>query len=128
MAATLILSTNANVAAPTTLTDGTLGVIRPDADKNNKADDATVYVKNTAGTGTITVLATLWGWSPAMSRWIEIGDLNDGAAIGETSSANAISYAEAVAGIKVFTRFWIETTLAGTSPTIEFYMEFGLAW
>jgi hypothetical protein len=109
-----ILETGVATAAPTDLADGTLGVAVP-----YRATAGLFVVRNTAGSGTISLSPVLWGWLEGSSTWIEIGALNNGDPIAETSASDKIRYAERIEGLGPFSRFWIETgTLNGTNPTI----------
>lgn len=103
-------------AAPASLTAVGTGVRIP----VSGCDSATILVHNTAGTGTVSAIVRLWGFCSQKGRWYDLGALNGGDAIPETSSAEAIAYAEGIAGLRPFTHLYAELgTLTGTGTAIS---------
>jgi hypothetical protein len=100
-------------AAPTA-TNGELGRPAPFL-----VDRAVLHVRSTAGSGTMTVVdARLWGWSPELSRWCHIGELNGGTDIAELS-ADLIDHSELIIGLRPFSRFYLQIgSLGGTATEI----------
>lgn len=82
----------------------------------NLADDISLKVYSTAGSGTMTVTLALWGYNETLAKWFRLGLLNGGSAIGETSS-DAINYAEPASRIKDYQRIYLEITAIGGSST-----------
>lgn len=114
-----LLAAATSSAAPATITDSTLGVAMPIS-----ADQALVLVRSTAGSGTMTATLVLWGYSPVTAQWHQIGALNNGSAIAETSKADTIAYAELVSGLRRFTRLYCEiTSLGGTNTAVDVYVD-----
>lgn len=105
---------------PTDVDDGDIGAERP-----FYADEAMCLVKNDAGSGTITVTVTIWGWSDVTESWHVVGELNEGTAIPETSVSNKIRYCEPLIGIGCFRKFWAEVSSAGTGEEFEVWLDFG---
>lgn len=105
------------VAAPT-LTDASLGV-----KFNALVDQALILVRNVdlVATQTKTMSPILWGFvysTPTTGVWYQIGALNRGTAIAETS-ADAVNYAEVVSGLRGFGRLYCQLTVAGTGTEGE---------
>jgi hypothetical protein len=117
MAGTINLLTAATSSTAPAVTNGALGTAI-----GGMCDQGVVCVQNSAGTGTVSAIVILWAWEPVLSRWFSLGALNGGAAIGETSLADTISFAQGVAGLRKFTRLYAELgTLsgAGTAITVD---------
>lgn len=88
------------------------------------SDQAVVCVYSTAGSGTMTVQVRIWGYETALARWFDLGVLNEGADITE-SAADIISYAEGIAGLRAFDRFYAEVVaIGGTSTAVTVAMVF----
>ncbi len=83
-------------------------------------DQAVVLVKSTAGSGAMTASLRLWGFQSDDGRWYDLGPLNAGTPIAETTIADTISYAEGVAGLRAFTRLYCEIVgaLGGAATAI----------
>jgi hypothetical protein len=114
MAGTINLLTGATSSAAPTVTNGALGTAI-----GGTCDQGVVCVQNTAGTGTVTAVVIIWAWEPVLSRWFSLGALNGGAAIGETSLADTISFAQGIAGLRRFSRLYAELgTLGGAATAI----------
>lgn len=79
----------------------------------------------TAGSGTASVTARLWGYLPVAGVWVPAGTgadgtkgtINAGAAIGETGS-DTIRHSEIIAGLFTFDRLYVELT-AVTTATVN---------
>ena len=112
---TLVTSSTTTIAAPATINDETLGQPLPWV-----CDQATIHVYSTAGSGTMTVTVRLWGYQVELDRWFDLGPLNAGNAIPETSKADTISYAEGVMGLRTFDRVYAEiSAIAGTLTAVS---------
>ena len=84
-------------------------------------DQATLFVRSTAGSGVMTVTVRLWGFNLELDRWFDLGLLNGGVAIGECQ-ADQISYAEGVMGLRGFDRLYAEVTaIAGTATAVSVF-------
>jgi hypothetical protein len=113
-AATLITAGSSSVAAPT-LTDATAGV-----SIGFCCDQAVILVRSLLGSGDITASPILWGYNPTAGAWFEIGALNSGNAIAETTT-DAVNYAELIVGLRAFTRLHCELATGGTAPEFAIY-------
>lgn len=93
------------------------------------APSATLIVRSTAGSDTMTVTIRLWGYDSLSTVWVPLGPggdstkgtINEGAAIGETGS-NTIRHAEMVDNWMDFDRLYPEITAIGgtaTAVTVE---------
>lgn len=111
---TLLSTTTTTVAAPATIDDEALGQPLP-----YSVDQAVILVKSTAGSNTMTVGVRIWGFCPEADRWYDLGPLNGGSSIAETSKSDVISYAEGIAGLRAFTRLYVEVpSIGGTNTAI----------
>lgn len=109
------LLTAAAVSAPPSVTLATAGTAVPFA-----CDQAIILVTNPAGTGTVTASLRLWGFNVEKGRWYDLGPLNGGAAIPESTTSDLIAYAEGIAGLRPFARLYCEIVgaLGGAGTTI----------
>lgn len=115
----LLTAVTAANSPPSAVTDGI------SLDELNWTDEGSILVKDTAGSGTMTVTLALWGYSSLSGAWHKMGDLNDGVAIAETSSDD-IEYAEPVVGLRDFQRLYLEVVaIAGTSTAISAWLQVG---
>lgn len=110
---TLLASGSTSGAAPTAATDG---VAIP-----YFADQATIMLKSTAGSGTMTATVRIWGYSVLNSEWYALGVLNAGTAIPEVTTADTLSYTEQIVGLRAFIRLAAEIigSLGGSSTAIK---------
>lgn len=116
---TLLSAATATNSAPSAATDG--------AAIPHLCDYATILLKSTAGSGTMTVTCKLWGYNTQQAAWYPLGThataaskglLNEANAIAETS-ADGIKHAEQVQGLRSFQRLYLEiTAIGGTSTAI----------
>lgn len=87
-------------------------------------DVAEVLVRSTAGSATMTCTVRLWGYVTSIATWFPLGPgadatkgyLNNGAAIGETST-DSITHAERVRGLFSFDRIYAEILAIGGTAT-----------
>lgn len=102
------------VAAPT-LDSATAGVAI-----GFNCDQALVLVRNvdTATGTTKTATPILWGYVGEHGYWYSLGTLNNGNAIGETTS-DAINYAEVVTGLRGVTRLAAQSAVGGAGTEVE---------
>jgi hypothetical protein len=94
-------------------------------------DPMTLLLESTAGSGTMTVTAKLWGYTPLDGgTWVPLGTggdttkgiINAGAAIGETTS-DRILHAEPFQLTGSFQRYYLEiTAIGGTSTAVKAYL------
>lgn len=100
---------------PSSLTSSTLGVALP-----YLCDQAIILVHSTAGSGVMTAVVRLWGFNTELGRWYDLGPLNGGNAIAETTVADSIAYAEGIAGLRPFSRLYAEIVgaLGGTATAV----------
>lgn len=105
-------------AAPSSLTDRTLGRRRP-----FYADDANFWIRNLSGSGSMTATPVLWGFSQASGAWHVVKKPNGGSAIAETSD-DGISYAERLSGLGPYSDYYLELESAGTDQTFEAGLDF----
>lgn len=125
----LLASVTAANSPPTLATDGLeLNAIRDAV--NSIPEVCSVAIVSTAGSGTMSCSARLWGYLPAASSWIPAGVgtaaakgmLNDGDSIGEVS-ADKIAHSEPVDLIAHFSRLYLEiTAIAGTATAVTGYV------
>lgn len=109
---TLLAAGTLTQAAPT-LNTAAGGVALPFT-----CDQVAILVRTTAGSGTMTVIAHLWGYCEQTGFWYRVGTLNGGSAIAE-NTADGINYAELVVGLRCFDRLAIELgTLGGTATAV----------
>ncbi len=109
----------ATTTAPSAATDG---VALPFT-----CDYATLLAHSTAGSGTMTFTARLWGYNTQTAKWYPLGThatpdskglINDGQAIGETGT-DTIAHAEPVGGLRSFQRVDLQiTVISGTGTAI----------
>ena len=104
------------------------------------ADDSTIVIASTAGSGTMTVVARLWlllegytsetdpttlvqVWAPAGTGTdADKGKLNDAVALGETS-AEKITHVERLYGLRDAKRAYVQfLSIGGTSPAVQAYL------
>lgn len=127
---------NAATATNSPPSGATAGVAKSQRTENSpcgigEAESATIIVRSTAGSGTMTVTLKLWCYSPISGTWHPLGThatpatkgiINAGAAIGETGT-DTIAHAELVQGLGGFTRFYLEiTTIGGTATAISAWL------
>jgi hypothetical protein len=97
-------------------------------------DQAVVFARSVAGSGTMTALIRLWGYSPSLERWYPLGTsatttqgyLNGGVAMAEIGTiANVIRQAEGISGLRKFSRLYAEIigALGGTATEMEVYVD-----
>ena len=130
-------SQTANSAAPSGVpTDGVIDL----TEFPGPADDYTILVESTAGSGTMTVTPVLWLgyegytdesdpsslkriWAPAgTGDASDKGKLNEGTALGETG-ANAIAHVERVYGMRDAKYAYLQITgIGGTATAIQGYL------
>lgn len=115
----ITLLTNVTASAAPTVSDafpGTQGTALP----FNPCDQAVVCVQSTAGSGVMTAIVRLWGYQPELARWFDLGPLAGGSTINEVSTADIISYAQGMAGLRAFSRLYAEITgaLGGAATAI----------
>lgn len=94
-------------------------------------DRAVLALASTAGSGTMTVTARLWGKLPMASGiWVPLGpgadatkgQINSVAAIGETGS-DALRHSEVVENLALFERLYLEiTAIGGTSTSVTAWL------
>lgn len=94
-------------------------------------DPMTLLLESTAGSGTMTVTARLWGYTPLDGgTWVPLGTggdttkgtINAGNAIGETT-ADRLLHAEPFQLTGSFQRYYLEVTaIGGTSTAVKAYL------
>jgi hypothetical protein len=94
-------------------------------------DRAVLALASTAGSGTMTVTARLWGKLPMASGiWVPLGpgadatkgQINSVAAIGETGS-DTLRHSEVVENLALFERLYLEiTAIGGTSTSVTAWL------
>lgn len=93
-------------------------------------EDALLTLRSTAGSGTMTVNVRLWGYEADSAKWFPLGvgadstkgTIDSGTDIAETS-ANQISHAEIISGLRHFDRIYAEiTAITGTSTAISCWL------
>lgn len=87
---------------------------------NEPPDHSYLLISSTAGSGTMTCTATLYGYLAATGKWYPI-KVNGGAAIAE-SGTDVIRYSERYEGLGAFDRLYLRVTLAGTNTAVEAYL------
>jgi hypothetical protein len=80
------------------------------------ADEALALVWSEAGSGTMDVTVTLWGWEEITSRGHLIGVLNGGDAIPEATT-DQISYSELIVGIGGYSAYYASIASPGGTAT-----------
>lgn len=115
----------ATVAAPTLITDGVNirvgGPNVPDGEGfvfnvDASDDEYSLFIKATADVSVLSLSTVrLYGWSLTMQDWFLFADINNGAALAETS-ADKIAWTERVRGIREFSRLALTAVFAGTNP------------
>ena len=129
MLITLVTGVTAANGAPTLATQGQH--LRR-GDPNNTGfgeldlvnDQIRAVVTSSAGSGTMTVDVTLWGYIPTLGsgKWVTATKLNGGTSIPE-QAADIIAYSERVLGLSQFTRVYAEVTaIAGTATAVGIYL------
>lgn len=78
-------------------------------------DLATLCIKSSAGSATMTGTFTLWGYVTKAAAWFPV-KVNGGSAIAETS-ADAINYTEAFTQLGHFDRLYLELSAVGGTAT-----------
>lgn len=114
-----LLSASSTTAAPD-VDDGDLGVARPD---RVTYDNALLLVESATGADVMTVVVELFAWHPVRERWYTCGTFNAGAAIGEGSLTDQISFTEEIGGLRRFTRFYARI-VASTGDTYNVSLDF----
>lgn len=94
-------------------------------------EECVLVLKSTAGSGVMTVTVKLWGYNPRPDEWVPLGThtvdanrgvLNESTAIGEVVS-DKLQFAQIVAGLKHFTRVYLEiTAIGGTSTAVSAWL------
>lgn len=108
-----LLSEATSNASPSDKTDATLGAPIPFL-----ADEITVLVHSTAGSGTLTASIRMWGYCAVAARWYNLGLLNGGTDIAE-SDTDALSHVETLDGMRRFIRLYAEIeSLGGTNTAV----------
>lgn len=111
---TLLAAGSTSSAAPSSMTDATLGANIPFL-----ADQVTILLRSTAGSGVMTASIRLWGYCVVVNRWYNLGLLNSSTDIAEAHT-DLLSYVETVGGLRRFIRLYAEIeSLGGTAPAIE---------
>lgn len=111
---TILPSGTLTSAAPSSMTDATLGCAIP-----YLVDQVTILVRSTAGSGTLTASIRMWGYCVVANRWYSLGLLNSGTDIAEAST-DLLSYVETIGGLRRFIRLYAEIeSLGGTSTAVE---------
>ncbi len=117
MQITLLSAATATNSAPTAATDG--------AAIPFLCDKATLFAYSTAGSGTMTFTAKLWGYNVQLAKWFPLGTnataaskglINEANAMGETGTDD-IRHCEAIAGLRGIQRVYLEITAIGGSST-----------
>lgn len=112
----LLASGTTASAAPATLTDATLGAAIP---MGGAANEVTICVQSTAGSGVMTATLKVWGFQPELGRWFDLGQMNGGSPL-EESKADTLSWAQVLQGACAFSRLYIEiVALGGTNTAIK---------
>jgi hypothetical protein len=112
---TLLAAGTTASPAPPSMTDATLGASMPFA-----ADQVTILLRSTAGTGALTASVRLWGFCVVANRWYNMGLLNAGVLIAEADT-DLLSHVETVAGLRRFIRLYaeVDAALGGAAAAIE---------
>lgn len=117
--ATALTGGGATTTAAPTYNDAEAGRARP-----FYADEAVVTLRSVAGSGTMTVTPTIWGFQQSTQEWSALGTLNGGTAIPEIAT-DRLSYTEILVGIGKFTRFAASLPApGGTATEIELSLDF----
>ncbi len=120
----MLIRSGINAAEPATIpTLATDGVrIRPTtttiSDTLWDVDEPFVGIRNTAGTGALTVTIELWGWSELLLRWYPFATIT----VSTTVLTDTLRSATRVPGFRDFTRIYARcTAIGGTTPayTVE---------
>ncbi len=109
-------------------TSATAGVKLPHC-----TDRAVVKIKSIAGSGSMTVTMKAWGYDSNLGWWLPLGIdataankglLNGGSAIAEGPTADLITHAEEITGLRAFDRLYLEVTaIGGTATEIAAYLD-----
>lgn len=104
---------------------------KPQANTWNHRNSGAIVVKNTAGSGTMTVTLRLWGYNAQSATWHPLGSdateslrgvLNAKSAIDEDGS-DVITHAEPVTGLAAFVRVYLEVTaISGTATAVSAWL------
>ncbi len=108
-----ILSAATSSASPsgTGYGDSTLGCAIP-----YLADQVTILLRSTAGSGAMTASIRLWGYAIKDAKWYNFGLLNSGTDIAEADT-DYLSYVETIGGLRRFSRLYAEIESLGGSGT-----------
>lgn len=128
-------ATTVTTAAPSSATDG---VSLLDIGLGDIPYEGVAQVISTAGSVTMTAGVRLWvynelgattGWTPlplgtiGTSSETTRGMLNNGVAIGETTTTDTIRYSETVTGLSMYSRIYAQvTSIGGTSTSVTCYL------
>jgi hypothetical protein len=128
---TLLTSATATNSAPA---GGSAGASTNDLKVGgNVPDTCSIFVKSTAGTGTMTVTIKLFGYvkaSPISGSWFVLGTgavatrgiLNEGAAIDEVVP-NGLRHVEPISYVGTFDRLYAEiTAIGGTATAVSVFV------
>ncbi len=118
----LLTAATATTAVPSAATDGKA--------MPHMTDVATLFVRSTAGSATMTVTLRLWGYHKYTNKWYPLGVgtaaskgiVNAGAAIAEDSSlgADTLLHSEIVSGLHRIDRVYLQVTaIGGTSTAVS---------
>lgn len=128
---TLFSGLTATNSPPSSASDGVdLNAI---AIAGNVSDSATLLIKSTAGSGTMTVTVKLWGYvaDTAIADWFPLGANSDATKKGLVNNASAIDehatdslrHAEVLSFPGHFDRIYAEVTaIGGTSTTLSAFL------
>lgn len=114
---TLLSAATATNSAPS---GATAGVALP-----HLTDRALLFLRSTAGSGTMTVTCKLWGYNTLQATWFPLGVhataatkgiINGGNAIAETGT-DVIGHCEEVTSLRRIDRVYLEITAIGGTAT-----------
>lgn len=110
--------------------------LRFDRPTSLPSDKMVVILRSTAGSGTMTVTARLWGFRADVGTWVPIGSsatadnrgvINLASAIAETTApADQLRYADVVDAMWAFERAYLEiTAIGGTATAVSAWLARG---
>lgn len=131
----LLSGATATSAVPTAATDGFS--LRPDrSDSTQKLgagtfSDAVLFLKSTAGSGTMTVTVKLWVYNDFAAAWAPLGThatdatrgrINEGNAIGEVDT-DSLRHTERVNALEHYDRVYAQVTaIGGTATAVDLWL------
>lgn len=98
-----------------------------------ETDSAMIQVGSTDGSGAMEVTLKLWGWSELLEKWLPFGTgstndtrgtINEGNSIGLiTGIADTLIHSEVVAGLRGFSRVYLEVVdIDGTDTAVSAWL------